>query len=227
VCRGVDVEIHIYLTSALVGGEWSALHLGRLNPEEVAPGTQIRSTRREGNSWPNRVSNSEPSIVQPVASRYTDYAIPSSLCKNLRSQKRSFLFTTMGLYFMTKWLMGPKMRKVENRLSTTQLTCRSSSLSFGTLQRWERSLQKAKLSLCLINYTLYHGDVWGSERMDPYILDLGTSLRWVVSITPRPLYPRGKRSLYPFDRRLGGPQNRSASTIINKKIETIVFIDKP
>jgi hypothetical protein len=32
---------------------------------------------------------------------------------------------------------------------------------------------------------------------------------WVVNITPRPLYPRGKSPRYPFDRRLGGPQNRS------------------
>jgi hypothetical protein len=32
--------------------------------------------RRE-NSWPYRDSNSDPSVVQPVASRYTDYAIPA------------------------------------------------------------------------------------------------------------------------------------------------------
>jgi hypothetical protein len=31
----------------------------------------------------------------------------------------------------------------------------------------------------------------------------------VVSFTPRPLYPRGKRPRYPFDRTLGGPQSRS------------------
>jgi hypothetical protein len=30
---------------------------------------------RGENSWPYRDSNSDPSIVQPVASRYTDYAI--------------------------------------------------------------------------------------------------------------------------------------------------------
>jgi hypothetical protein len=35
---GVDVEIHIFLTSALVGGEWSASRLGRFTPEESAPG---------------------------------------------------------------------------------------------------------------------------------------------------------------------------------------------
>jgi hypothetical protein len=31
----------------------------------------------------------------------------------------------------------------------------------------------------------------------------------LVSFTPRPLYPLGKSPLYPLDRRLGGPQNRS------------------
>jgi hypothetical protein len=31
----------------------------------------------------------------------------------------------------------------------------------------------------------------------------------VVSFTPRPLYPRGKKSRYPFDRKLSGPQSRS------------------
>jgi hypothetical protein len=36
---GVDVYIHIFLTSALVGGEWSASRLGRFTPGERAPGT--------------------------------------------------------------------------------------------------------------------------------------------------------------------------------------------
>jgi hypothetical protein len=36
---GVEVEIHIYLTSALVGGEWSASRPGRFPPGESAPGT--------------------------------------------------------------------------------------------------------------------------------------------------------------------------------------------
>jgi hypothetical protein len=33
---------------------------------------------------------------------------------------------------------------------------------------------------------------WGNVCIDPYFLDLGTSWRWVVSFTSRPLYPRGK-----------------------------------
>jgi hypothetical protein len=36
---GVDVYIHIFLTSALVGGDWSTSRPGRFFPGERAPGT--------------------------------------------------------------------------------------------------------------------------------------------------------------------------------------------
>jgi hypothetical protein len=36
---GVDVQSHIFLTSALAGGEWSASGLGRFTPGERDPGT--------------------------------------------------------------------------------------------------------------------------------------------------------------------------------------------
>jgi hypothetical protein len=39
VYGGVDVLIHIFLTSALVGGEWSASRPCRFTPGERAPGT--------------------------------------------------------------------------------------------------------------------------------------------------------------------------------------------
>jgi hypothetical protein len=35
----VDVQTHVFLTSALVGGEWSASLPGRYTPRERAPGT--------------------------------------------------------------------------------------------------------------------------------------------------------------------------------------------
>jgi len=38
-------------------------------------------------------------------------------------------------------------------------------------------------------------------------LDLGTRWKWVVSFTPRPLYPCRKSPRYPLDRRLGGPES--------------------
>jgi hypothetical protein len=36
---GVDVYIYVFLTSALVGGEWSSSRSGRFTPGERAPGT--------------------------------------------------------------------------------------------------------------------------------------------------------------------------------------------
>jgi hypothetical protein len=46
---------------------------------------------------------------------------------------------------------------------------------------------------------------WPTACIDPYFLNLGTSWRWVVSFTPRPLYPRGKSHRSPLDSTLGGP----------------------
>jgi hypothetical protein len=82
---GVDVYIHIFLTSALVGGEWSAsrpcrfIHRGkspRYPLDRRLGGPQSRSRRggEENILVPPGDSNSDPSVVQPVASRYTDCA---------------------------------------------------------------------------------------------------------------------------------------------------------
>jgi hypothetical protein len=51
---------------------------------------------------------------------------------------------------------------------------------------------KVKLSLCLTNQALCHEGVWRSGCIDRRFLDLGTNWRWVVSFTPRPLYPGEK-----------------------------------
>jgi hypothetical protein len=45
--------------------------------------------------------------------------------------------------------------------------------------------------------------------IDASFIEVGASWRWVVSFTSRSLYPGEKSPLYPLDRRLGGPQNRS------------------
>jgi hypothetical protein len=37
----VDVQIHVFLTLALVGGEWSASRSSRFTPEERAPGAHF------------------------------------------------------------------------------------------------------------------------------------------------------------------------------------------
>jgi hypothetical protein len=50
---------------------------------------------------------------------------------------------------------------------------------------------------------------WGSGSIIPRIIDFGTRWRWVVSFTPRLLYPQEKIPWYPLDRRLCGSQSRS------------------
>jgi hypothetical protein len=50
----------------------------------------------------------------------------------------------------------------------------------------------------------------GNGGITPCILNLSTRWRWMVSSTPRPLYPRRRSSRYPLYRRLGEPQSRSA-----------------
>jgi hypothetical protein len=64
---GVDVYTHVFLTSALAGVEWSA---SRSVGQEGAWAPELIWT-----TCPHRDWNSDPSIVQPVASRYTDCAI--------------------------------------------------------------------------------------------------------------------------------------------------------
>jgi hypothetical protein len=64
------------------------------------------------------------------------------------------------------------------------------------------------MSLCSSNYALRHDSVWGSGCIYPCFLGLATRLRWVVSFTPLPFYPRGKSSRHSLDRKVGGPQSR-------------------
>jgi hypothetical protein len=75
--------------------------------------------------------------------------------------------------------------------------------------------KKVKLSLCF-NWVPYHEGVLSSEGKAPCTLDLGTRWRWVISFTSLPIYPQGKSSWCPLDRRLGGPQCRSGLSGVEK-----------
>jgi hypothetical protein len=81
---GVDPP---FLTSALVGGEWSTSRPGRFTPGTHWIGGSV-DLRAGLDDLENRKflilpgQNSDSSVVQPVTSRYTDYASPApSLCK--------------------------------------------------------------------------------------------------------------------------------------------------
>jgi hypothetical protein len=79
--------MHIFLTSALVGGGWLASRPDLFTPEEKALGTHwiggwmvLRAGMDDVEKRildPTGTRNSDPSSVQPVASRCTEYAIPA------------------------------------------------------------------------------------------------------------------------------------------------------
>jgi hypothetical protein len=83
VYGGVDVYNHIFLTSALDGGEWSAPRPCRFTPGERVPGFPL--DRRLGGPQnrsgqcgevkildPTGTPNSDPSVVQTACSLNTD-----------------------------------------------------------------------------------------------------------------------------------------------------------
>jgi hypothetical protein len=80
--RKVDVYIHIFLTSALVGGEWSSSRPAALPPGRSPRypfyrrfgGPQSRSGRYGEVKMFDPTGTQIPAllVVQPVASRYTD-----------------------------------------------------------------------------------------------------------------------------------------------------------
>jgi hypothetical protein len=81
---GVDERLHIFLTSALVGGEWSTSDPCRFTPGThwigswVDPRAGLDNLERR-KFLPPPGLNSDPSVVQPVVSAYTDCAVRSIL----------------------------------------------------------------------------------------------------------------------------------------------------
>jgi hypothetical protein len=79
---GMDVQIHVFLTSTLVGGECSTSRPGRFTPliHWIGGWVDPRAGLDDMEKWkfltlPGLELNT--SVVQPVASRYTDCAIPT------------------------------------------------------------------------------------------------------------------------------------------------------
>jgi hypothetical protein len=95
----------ILLTSSLTAGEWSPSRPGRFTPEEKTPGThwirgwvgpQSQSGRLGEEKILDATGTRTPDflIAHPVASRYTDYAIPAP-CLIKYGDKLSFVLYIM------------------------------------------------------------------------------------------------------------------------------------
>jgi hypothetical protein len=68
-------------------------------------------------------------------------------------------------------------------------------LLFESRNCWSKI--KVKLCLYVNNSAPRYGDVSRSEDIVPLDLNLDPRWKWVVSFTPRPRYPRGKRATVP------------------------------
>jgi hypothetical protein len=68
----------------------------------------------------------------------------------------------------------------------------------------EGNIKKLKLYLWSVSWRYMEEWEYSST-----ILELDARWSWVVSFTPRPLYPRERRPRYPLDRTLNGLQSRS------------------
>jgi hypothetical protein len=79
---GVYAWIHIFLTSALAGGEWSASRPCRFTPGRKIPRYPLDRTAGLDDVEKKKFLTTpglepDPSVVQPVGSRYTDCVIPA------------------------------------------------------------------------------------------------------------------------------------------------------
>jgi hypothetical protein len=103
VYGGVDVYIHVFLISALVGGEWSASYPGRFTPRtpsidwiggRVGPRVGPDDMKRRKKFFPYRDLNSHPSTVQPVANHYFDCNISVQVWQNVAIRGLSSIRST-------------------------------------------------------------------------------------------------------------------------------------
>jgi hypothetical protein len=112
---GVDVYILIFLTLALVGGEWSGSLPGRFTPGThwiggwVDPRAGLDDVEKITDPTGTRTPTF--SVVQPVASRYTDCAL------TVRSKFRFLLHVKAFKGRLIQFSRISQQRKISNHLT--------------------------------------------------------------------------------------------------------------
>jgi hypothetical protein len=99
-----------------------------------------------------------------------------------------FVLSCVGSGLATGWSLVQGVLPIVYKCKNTEPHKEEAKARYGLQRHWSRRRRRC---------------------INPPFVDLGTSSRWVVSFTPRPLYPLGKSPRYPLDRRLGEPQSRS------------------
>jgi hypothetical protein len=95
---GINIWDHVFLTLVLVGSEWSASLLVRFTPGEIAPSTPWMGV------WvaPDNDLKSDLSVVQPIASHYTNFTIPAYFNGILHYKNVQQILYNNILIFVTK-----------------------------------------------------------------------------------------------------------------------------
>jgi hypothetical protein len=199
---GVEVYLHAFLTSALVGGEWSASCPRRFARAERTPCTHW--TGGWGVLWDITWVDSHCSHNYPYFVAYhrqaTDYApcVTPSLHSRCNNKQRLGKMTSELL--VTAVYTEPNTQQIQTKQFPRCLEerngWRKKEIKKERLKEWMNE-RKVNLSLCLSNtpWRLY-----GNGDTASYILTLGTRWTWGASFTP------GLR-LYQLGRRLGGPNS--------------------
>jgi hypothetical protein len=134
---------------------------------------------RSENSWPHRASNSDSLVVNPVASRYTDYA---NWILDLLTQLR----TTSNLQFTAANTRSSPARSLfNNRFLVTDINCGDSSAS--------RSVPSGPANIPQLNSLSFHQLAWGPRyiasggpnRKHPFQESLYCSRRVFTDSLPR------------------------------------------
>jgi hypothetical protein len=127
--------------------------------------------------------------------------------------------------------LGRKLGKLTRFLLILENTKNSLRVIMFTLWLFtDTCIPKGKVHVKLILCLTKHRSMkpyWAESRHTSHTLGPGTRWRWVVSLTPRPLYPQGKSTCYPLNRRVSGGQSRSGRGGEEKNFQTMPGIEQP